>query len=93
MECIRVVIEGRVQGVGFRYHTCAEARALGLNGWVCNRPDGRVEAEFEGSEDAVQSMLAWCQRGPAMARVSRVVTVSRIAVDTPSYEDFHMRSD
>ena len=74
MECIRVVIEGRVQGVGFRYHTCAEARALGVNGWVRNCPDGRVEAEFEGSEDALQAMLAWCQRGPAMARVSRVVT-------------------
>ena len=45
---VRVTIKGRVQGVGFRYWICGEARRLGLRGWVRNRPDGAVEALFAG---------------------------------------------
>jgi acylphosphatase len=68
----RLVVSGRVQGVAFRASTEREARARGLDGWVCNRADGRVEAVFEGPPDAVSAVLAWCHEGPRFARVSAV---------------------
>jgi acylphosphatase len=68
----RVVIRGRVQGVFFRVETGERARSLGLAGWVRNNPDGTVEAVFQGDRDRVDSMLAWCRRGPAAARVEDV---------------------
>jgi len=67
-----VLIEGRVQGVFFRASTRDEARARGLAGWVRNRPDGRVEAVFEGDKAVVENMLAWCQKGPPYAYVDQV---------------------
>jgi acylphosphatase len=68
----RVVIRGRVQGVFFRVETRERARSLGLAGWVRNNPDGTVEAVFQGERDRIDSMLAWCRRGPAAARVEDV---------------------
>jgi acylphosphatase len=68
----RVVIRGRVQGVFFRVETRERARSLGLAGWVRNNPDGTVEAVFQGERDRVDSMLAWCRRGPAAAHVEDV---------------------
>jgi acylphosphatase len=69
---VRVVVSGRVQGVGFRQQASARARTLGLGGWIVNRPDGTVEAVFEGAPDLVASMVAWCRRGPSGARVEGV---------------------
>lgn len=71
-----VRISGRVQGVWFRASTREEALRRGLDGWVRNLPDGRVEAVFEGDERALEAMLAWCRIGPPGARVD-VVEVSR----------------
>ncbi len=71
---VKVLIEGRVQGVGFRYWTQREARRLGLDGWVRNRRDGAVEAVFSGSPETVAEMLALCGEGPAYALVSDVAT-------------------
>jgi len=68
----RVVIRGRVQGVFFRAETRQRARSLRLAGWVRNNPDGTVEAVFQGDRDCVESMLAWCRRGPAAANVEDV---------------------
>ncbi len=68
----RVVMRGRVQGVGFRYSTRLQARRLHLKGWVRNQQDGSVEAVFQGPEDTVQAMLKWCWQGPPAARVSAV---------------------
>ena len=68
----RVVVSGFVQGVGFRYATRGRASSLGVAGWVRNRPDGRVEAVFEGDPERVESMVAWCRRGPAGADVDGV---------------------
>jgi acylphosphatase len=65
MVRVRVFIDGRVQGVGFRTRTAREALRLGLTGWIRNLYDGRVEAVFEGPRDAVEEMLAWTRRGPA----------------------------
>jgi acylphosphatase len=77
MERVRLLVEGRVQGVGYRYSACAEARRLGLSGWVRNRSDGRVELEAEGPEEVVEALIAWCWHGPVFAQVSQVEVVSR----------------
>lgn len=68
----RVEIEGRVQGVFFRDSCARQARALGVAGFVRNRGDGSVEAAFEGEQDAVDRMVAWCRHGPTRAVVTAV---------------------
>jgi acylphosphatase len=69
----RVLISGEVQGVYFR-DTCRRLAAQrGVSGWVRNLRDGRVEAVFEGAEDAVDTMVAWAYRGPSSARVADVL--------------------
>ncbi len=74
MEHVRahVHITGRVQGVNFRAYTRDKARAAGVEGWVRNLSDGRVEAVFEGSRSAVQRMVSWCYSGPIHAEVEKV---------------------
>jgi acylphosphatase len=67
-----VRVSGHVQGVFFRSETRARASSLGLAGWVCNEPDGSVTAVFEGPSERVESMVAWCRRGPSGARVDDV---------------------
>ncbi|HOX44840.1 MAG TPA: acylphosphatase [Myxococcota bacterium] len=69
---LRLLVEGVVQGVGYRYHARREARALGLTGWVRNLPDGRVELLAEGPREALASLLAWSRRGPPAAEVAGV---------------------
>jgi acylphosphatase len=68
----RLVIAGRVQGVGYRASFAAAAVALGLGGWVRNRRDGCVEACVDGDGLAVEAMIDWARRGPPAARVSAV---------------------
>jgi acylphosphatase len=67
-----IFVSGRVQGVSFRYYTQQQALDYGLQGWVRNLWDGRVEAVFEGQQESVQQMLRWCHRGPSSARVENV---------------------
>ncbi len=69
---LRVLIEGRVQGVWFRAWTVDEARARGLRGWVRNRRDGRVEALFAGPEEKVEEMIRACRRGSPASSVASV---------------------
>jgi acylphosphatase len=71
----RVVVRGNVQGVFFRDSCRTEASSRGLAGWVTNRPDGAVEAVFEGDPDAVESMLDFCRGGPRRADVHDVDAV------------------
>lgn len=73
----QVLVEGRVQGVGYRVACARVAGAEGVAGSVRNRPDGRVEAVFEGPRDAVDRMVAWCRRGPRSASV-RTVRVTEL---------------
>ncbi len=68
----RVLIAGQVQGVSFRAYARDKARAAGVEGWVRNLPDGRVEAVFEGSRPAVQRMISWCYSAPSHAEVEKV---------------------
>jgi acylphosphatase len=68
----RVMIRGRVQGVGFRAWTEYTALDHDLEGWVRNRRDGTVEALFAGPQEAVEAMLAACRQGPPGARVEAI---------------------
>ena len=68
----RVVVHGRVQGVFFRDSCRRQATQHGVTGWVRNRPDGTVEAVFEGDPDAVEAVTRWCHQGPPSAHVERV---------------------
>jgi acylphosphatase len=69
----RLLISGRVQGVGFRYFVEARAAAEGAHGWVRNLADGRVEVMIEGDEESVDRVEAAARRGPGGAEVSDVI--------------------
>ena len=69
---VRVLVSGRVQGVFYRA-TCARlAREAGVGGYVRNLPDGRVEVAFEGPDEVLDRLVAWCRRGTDLARVDTV---------------------
>ena len=74
MERVRahVMISGKVQGVDFRAYARDRARQAGVEGWVRNLTDGRVEAIFEGIHPAVQRLVSWCYSGPTHAQVEKV---------------------
>lgn len=67
-----VTVYGFVQGVGFRFAVERAARTRGVAGWVRNRPDGTVEAVFEGDPDGVEALVDFCRRGPRGSDVDRV---------------------
>ncbi len=71
--CMRVFVEGRVQGVWFRGSTQEKALSLGIGGWVRNLSDGRVEVLMCGPRAAVAELELWLHNGPRMARVDRVI--------------------
>jgi acylphosphatase len=84
-----VFISGIVQGVFFRSQTRHEAKKYGVNGWVRNLPDDRVEAVFEGEEENVRRLVEFCRRGPPAARVARAeVTWERYLGE---FRDFETR--
>jgi acylphosphatase len=81
----RVLVSGRVQGVWFRESCRREAEARSLAGWVRNRPDGKVEAAFEGEADAVAALVGWCEMGPPSARVVRVEVFDELPVGASGF--------
>lgn len=86
-EVRRLVISGIVQGVGFRYALLAQARLLGVTGWVRNRRDGRVEAMIAGDAAQIEAMLAWSRIGPAGSSVDELVVEPAIG----DFRDFELR--
>jgi acylphosphatase len=88
MTARRVIISGRVQGVGYREWVVSRASGLGLAGWVRNRADGTVEALVDGDEPATQELLRLCRRGPPRAHVTQV---EEILADPPAEPGFHRR--
>jgi len=86
---VRLIIHGRVQGVGYRYWAQSEAIRLGLDGWVRNRMDGTVELVAAGPPDAVARLLDACRSGPPAARVT---SVERSDVDDENLPGFQARS-
>ena len=85
MERRRVVVHGFVQGVGFRFAVERAAGSRGVSGWVRNRPDGTVEAVFEGEREDVEALADFCRRGPRGAEVERVEVAAESAEGLPGF--------
>jgi len=85
MKAVKVIIYGKVQGVGFRNFVFLHAKKLNIRGYVKNNPDGTVEAVFEGEEDNINKMIELCKRGPERARVDKI-DVKDIEIN--NYQDF-----
>lgn len=83
MRTVHIFVSGKVQGVGFRYFTKYVARSLGVNGWVRNLEDGRVEIKATGSEEAIKKFIEKIHKGPIMADVRSV------SVEDVPREDFN----
>jgi acylphosphatase len=88
MSRSHVIVRGTVQGVFFRASCEQEAVRVGAAGWVANRPDGSVEAVFEGPDDVVDRMVRWCRSGPPRAVVTDVDVTSE---EPESLADFEVR--
>ena len=82
----RVIVHGRVQGVGFRYAVQRTAATRGVAGWVRNRPDGTVEAVFEGGHAAVAALVRFCEAGPRGAEVERLDVVEEAPQELSGFE-------
>ena len=78
-----------MQGVFFRANAYGKGREIGVTGWVRNLPDGRVEALFEGEQNAAETMLAWCRTGTPPARVSHVAFDEEVPAG--EFADFEIR--
>ena len=87
-KCVRVRIEGRVQGVWFRGWIVRAAGRLGLDGWVKNCSDGTVEAVFAGPAASVDAMIERCRRGPPAATVT---ALRQASFDGEIAPGFHQR--
>lgn len=86
----RYLISGRVQGVGFRWFARSAAHRLGILGWVRNLPNHQVEAEGQGSTEALESFESELRRGPLGALVTEF-DVSEISDETDSASAFIVR--
>ena len=87
---IHIIVEGRVQGVGYRANTRRKAYQLGLTGWVRNLRDGRVEMMAEGGEEMIDRLIQWCYRGPTSAYVSKAIMEKTEA--TGEFQRFTVKS-
>ena len=90
MICIHVVVEGRVQGVGFRHFVWQHANQLELKGWVRNRWDGTVELIAEGDQETVNQLISFLWKGPRMSFVTQVKVAQREF--TGEFRSFDIRS-
>ena len=84
---VRLIIRGRVQGVGYRWWARGQARALGLDGWVRNLKDGTVELLAAGPRDAVERLILACREGPPAAWVDAVDRVAAEDEDLGGFEE------
>jgi acylphosphatase len=88
MPAYRYLVQGRVQGVGYRYFVLRQAESLGLAGFARNLPDGRVEVVAEGSDQALVDLESRLKEGPAFATVSQV---QREPITPREAQGFHIR--
>jgi acylphosphatase len=85
-KCVRLRIEGRVQGVWYRGWVVKQAQTRRLAGWVRNRMDDSVEVLFAGPAAAVEEMVALCRQGPPAARVDNIVASPGETPDDPGFQ-------
>ena len=90
MKTIRIIVTGRVQGVGFRYFTVRYANDLGLCGWVRNLPDGSVETAIQGKGEKIEEMIRLLKQGPGAASVSSL-EIEEIESGSEELSGFAMR--
>jgi len=85
----RILIEGRLQVMNFRFHTQQQAKKLGLTGFVRTLSDGRIEIEVQGNNKDVEKMLDWCQQEPQSSQIRSIL----YRYDEPDdrYTDFNVR--
>jgi len=88
-KSLHLIIEGRVQGVAFRFFTQKQAKKLNVTGYVKNLADGSVEIIAQGEPIALQSLVDWCHQGPTSARVSKVSVTAQLS--TEIFADFEIR--
>ncbi|MFV0372610.1 acylphosphatase [Microbacterium sp.] len=86
MRRVHVIVDGMVQGVGYRYTLRMVAQQVGASGWVRNRTDGTVEAEVEGTPAQVDEVLAWMSAGAPGARVRSATVVDQDPVGTTGFD-------
>ncbi len=86
---MRILIEGRLQGINFRYHTQQQAKKLGLMGFVQSLSDGRIEIDVQGAQNKIEQMLTWCQEEPQSIHIKTIFY--RYDELTERYSDFAVR--
>jgi acylphosphatase len=84
----RVIVYGRVQGVGFRFSLARAASTRGVAGWARNRADGTLEAAFEGTPESVESLIRFSREGPRGAQVERVEVFEEEPEGLSRFKDF-----
>jgi acylphosphatase len=89
MKAFHITLEGKVQGVGFRYFVRQKALELGLTGWVRNKTDGSVEVETEGTEAMLSFFIDLLKTGNSRSRIDRV-SVTELP-ELPHYSSFFIK--
>ncbi len=87
-SAVHLLVHGRVQGVWYRGSTQAEAKKMGLKGWVRNLPDGTVEIQAEGDRNILITFIEWCRQGPPAAEV---VKVEEKWIEAEGFDSFQIR--
>lgn len=90
MKRVRLTVTGRVHGVSYRARALEQARMLGLAGYVRNLPDGTVDILAEGEAERLEEFVAWCRKGPPLAKVSHVAVLAEEYVPS-EHERFLIR--
>lgn len=83
----KIVVSGRVQGVGFRWSVANEATNRGINGFVRNQSNGSVYIEAEGSREQLEAFVEWCRKGPGLSVVKSIKVDS---IPPENYSDFRI---
>ncbi|HAN00891.1 MAG TPA: acylphosphatase [Marinilabiliales bacterium] len=86
IKACRIIITGRVQNVGFRFHAQDKAQELGVAGFVRNQTDGSVYIEAEGAEEKLNEFVLWCYQGPTWATVINVKAVEQPVQEFTTFE-------
>ncbi len=87
MQHLKIIVEGRVQGISFRFYTQKTAKQLNITGTIKNHSDGYVEIQATGEQQDMQAFVQWCHQGPSLARV-KTVTVTPITDTSPLHTAF-----